>query len=97
MIDPSDTGNQAEDVARRLRWTRQCLGLDQQEFGKKAGLAQSRYNMFETGRRRLSLDAALLLCEHYTLTLDWLFRGDPSGLQYRLAEQIKQVRKAESS
>ncbi len=96
MIDPQDTGDIAHDCARRLRQTRAALGIvDQQEFGMAAGLEQSLYNRFETGKRLLTLQCALKLCEHYSLTLDWLYRGDPSGLPYKLHNDLQQIRKSE--
>lgn len=90
-IDPEDTGAWPEDVGRRLGRSRRALGLDQEEFAGGAGLTQPRYNPYETGKRPLTLNAAMLLCERYQLTLDWLFRGDPSGLPYRLHDRIKQI------
>lgn len=92
-IDPDDTGDLAADVARRLALTRRALDLDQQTFGETAGLAQPRYNQYETGRRLLTLSAAMMLCERYLLTLDWIYRGDPSGLPNRLHERIKDARR----
>lgn len=91
-IDRDDTGIFRMDVAKRLALTRRALRADQQSFGRDAGLAQPRYNQYETGDRLLTLAAAMLLCERYNLTLDWLYRGDPSGLPYRLAEEIKAAR-----
>lgn len=94
-IDPEDTGVWHEDVTRRLVETREALGLDQQTFGLEAGLSQSRYNNYESGlpNRVVTIDAALLLCERYNVTLDWLYRGDPSGLPSRLWESIRSARK----
>lgn len=92
-IDPDDTGDLAADVARRLALSRKALGMQQEEFSDAAGLSQPRYNQYETGRRLLTLPAAMVLCERYLLTLDWIYRGDPSGLPYRLADAIKQQRK----
>lgn len=95
MEDPEDTGDQAADTARRLRQTRSALRIeDQREFGEAAGLEQSLYNRFETGKRLLTLQAAMKLCDRYSLTLDWLYRGEPSGLPYRLWDDIRAVRKA---
>lgn len=91
-IDPDDVGDLAADVGRRLSLVRRALDLNQQEFGARAGLSQPQYNQFETGKRRLSLDAALALCHVYSLTLDYLYRGDPSGLPYRLATRINEIR-----
>lgn len=94
MHDPYDTGDHAMDTARRLRESRDALGIeDQRDFGEGAGLEQSLYNRFETGKRLLTLQAALKLCDAYSLTLDWLYRGDPSGLPYTLATKIRESRK----
>ena len=93
-IDPEDSGELSRDVARRLTLSRQAIGMDQEKFAERAGLSQPRYNQYETGKRLLTLSAAMLLCEHYLLTLDWIYRGDPSGLPYRLHEAIQAVRKA---
>ncbi len=94
MFDSNDTGDLAIDTARRLRLTRAALSVvDQREFGEAAGLEQSLYNRFETGKRLLTLQAAMKLCARYSLTLDWLYRGDPSGLPYKLHGDIRTVAK----
>ena len=93
-IDPEDSGDLAADVARRLSQSRRALGLDQQSFGESAGLSQPRYNQYETGRRLLTLPAAMALCDRHLLTLDWIFRGDPSGLPARLHGAIMAARRA---
>lgn len=95
MIDPDDTGDHAHDVGRRLRLTRLAFRVeDQKDFGEPAGVSQSLYNRFETGARLLTLQAALKLCHHYDVTLDWLYRGDPSGLPYSLATRIQEIRRS---
>lgn len=68
--------------------------MDQQDFGVRAGLSQPQYNQFETGRRMLTLQAAMRLCEEYNLTLDWLFRGEPSGLPRDLWLKVRDLSKA---
>ena len=93
MIDPDDSGQLTRDVARRLTLTRQAFGMNQAEFAEAAGLSQPQYSQFETGKRLLSLKAALNLCSKYNITLDWLYLGDPSGLPYRLADSLKHLRK----
>lgn len=93
-IDPDDKGRLETDVGRRLALTRKALGLIQTQIAEDTGLDQPRYSQYESGKRLLTLEAAMLLCERYNLTLDWLFRGDPSGLPYRLADAIKKARKA---
>lgn len=89
MYDPRDTGDLLVDVGRRLATARISLGLDQQQFGLRAGLSQPQYHQFEKGKRLLTLRAAMKLREEYSLTLDWLYVGDPSGLPYRLWSAIR--------
>lgn len=95
MYDPMDTGDHAADVARRLRETRLALQYpDQDEFGENAGLEQSRYNRFESGKRVISLQAAMALNKAYGISLDWLYLGNPSGLDPRLWSRIRELRRA---
>ena len=90
MIEDDDRNELAAEVGLRLSRTRRALGIaDQLEFGRRAGLSQPQYHQFETGKRRLSLDAALALCRVYGLSLDWLYRGDPSGLPHCLALALR--------
>lgn len=88
------TERDAQAVGRRLTLTRQALGLAQNEFAKRAGISPSRFNHYETGRHLPSLDAAQALCDVHDLTLDWIFRGDASGLRYALVEAMRQMNKA---
>ena len=77
-------------IAARLRATRRALLADnQQEFGDGAGISQSNYSQYENGHKRPSVDAAIALCETYNLTLDWIYRGNVSGLPYELASAIR--------
>lgn len=93
MARKSD-GKKVTAVAERLVLTRQALGLSQLEFARSAHLAPNTYNQYETGRNRPNLESAIALCDAYSLTLDWIYRGDASGLPYRLAEAIKSLRGA---
>jgi len=88
MIDPLDTGDLDKDVARRLTLSRIALGMSPGDFAAGAGLTQSNYSQYENLWRSLSIRAAMKLCARYNLTLDWLFRGDPSGLPIRLNDAI---------
>lgn len=91
-----DDGEFSKDaIARRLRATRAALAADnQQEFGDRAGISQSNYSQYENGHKRPSIDNAIALCDTYNLTLDWIYRGDPSGLPYKLANAIRQYLKS---
>jgi transcriptional regulator with XRE-family HTH domain len=88
MFDPLDVGDLDKDVARRLILSRLALGMTPGEFAAKAGLTQSNYSQYENLWRSLSLRAAMSLCSTYGLTLDWLYRGEASGLSIRLNAAI---------
>jgi transcriptional regulator with XRE-family HTH domain len=88
MLDPLDTGDLDKDVARRLILSRLAMNMQPGEFADRAGLTQSNYSQYENLWRSLSIRAAMKLCTVYGLTLDWLYRGDPSGLSIRLNSAI---------
>ena len=92
MRDRETDGRDAHAIGGRLLLTRQALGLGQKEFAEGANLAANTYNQYESGKNIPALDRAHALCDAYQLTLDWVYRGDPSGLRYQLAEAIKALR-----
>ncbi len=77
------------DIGKRLTAARATTGLNQSDYAAKAGIAQNTYNQYETGAKRPSVDNAIRLCETYSLTLDWIYRGEPSGLSYQLWATIQ--------
>lgn len=89
---PPDERPQA--IAERLRLTRATTGLSQADFAARAGLSPSTYNQYENGKQFPRISFAIALCETYHLTLDWIYRGDISGLRYEMAAAIKALRTA---
>lgn len=87
-------GRDASGIGARLLITRQALGLGQKEFADRAGLAANTYNQYDSGKNVPALDRAHAICDAYQLTLDWIYRGDASGLRYQLADAIKAIRSA---
>jgi DNA-binding XRE family transcriptional regulator len=84
-------------IGRRLELTRESLGLNAGDFAKRAGIGKSAYSNYTSGERAPTLAQAIKLCDAYELTLDWIYRGDPSGLKYNLAEQIIVLRRKSNS
>lgn len=85
-------GTSDEAIGARLRLTREVFGLGQTVFCKRAGITQNAYSQYEAGTRRPIIDNAILLAETYNLTLDWIYRGDPSGLHYTLNDAIRSLK-----
>lgn len=92
MTDRPSDGSTAEAIGQRLRLTREVLGLSQAEFADRCGIARNTYNQYEQGKNKPQLQLAIDMCERFNLTLDWLYRGDPSSLPYKLADAIKALR-----
>lgn len=90
-MDPFE-GISKRAIGNRLALTREALELRQGEFCKRAGIAQNTYSQFESGKKRPSVDNAIALCEVYGLTLDWIYRGDPSGMHYDIAAKVRELR-----
>lgn len=85
----------SEHIGMRLRHIREALGVNQREFALRANLKANRYSQYETGARPLTIEAALIICDEYGVTLDWLFRGDRSTLPHRLAIDIARIEATE--
>jgi DNA-binding XRE family transcriptional regulator len=88
-IDPHTRSLDA--IAARLRATREAFGLGQNEFARRAGIASNTYNQYEQARNLPRLDFANQICDTYGVTLDWIYRGDPSGLPIRIANLMNTV------
>ncbi|WP_424976590.1 helix-turn-helix domain-containing protein [Dinoroseobacter sp. S124A] len=69
------------DIAARLRWHRvEFEGLQQAEYAAKAGIGRTALSNWETGDKRVSIDAAMRLRLVYGTSLDWLYCGDAESL-----------------
>jgi len=41
------------------------------------------------GDRRISVDAAIQLCNHFRITLDWIYRGELYGLPAEFVDYLR--------
>ena len=72
------------DIAERLRWHRELLGLSQGDYAEKIGKKRSAYSLWEAGSHRLSLDGALALRQTFGLSLDFMYAGIDDALPMTL-------------
>lgn len=77
-----------KSVGRRLEATRKALGLKAADICRAIDCQPNRWSQYESGERLITLPIAVKLTEHYGITLDWIYRGDPSGLPMRLHERV---------
>lgn len=75
-------------VGKRLAQTTAALRLRDNEMAQRAGVSKSTWSNYVNGLRPLDIDAAIKLCERTKVTLDWLYRGDISGVARELADKI---------
>ena len=69
------TTNVAKIVGANLRFARASRGMSQGDLGKHLGLTYQQISKYETGRNRLSFDAAVAACDALGVPLKVLLRG----------------------
>jgi len=83
------------EVGQRLEATRLLAGLTVIEMSALMGVAQSRYTFLQYGRALPDAEKLEPLCEHFGLSLDWLYRGDarliPMGIHEKLHQHLESL------
>lgn len=72
------------DIAERLVWHRNLMGMSQEEYAAKINFKRSAYSLWEAGSHRLSLDGALALRKRWGLALDFMYEGMDDALPMTL-------------
>lgn len=78
----------AKTLGKRLRLTRQALGIKAVDICRAIEIEPNRWSQYESGSRPITMPVAIRFCEVYGITLDWIYRGDPSGLPLRLHQKL---------
>lgn len=72
-------------IAARLRATREAFGLADHEFSRRAGIEKVTYRQYELAKHQPHLEQSMQICDVYGVTLNWIYRGDISGLPFHIA------------
>ncbi len=80
-----------KSLAKRLEVTRLALGLRPVDVCKRIDIKENRWSQYESGERQITLPVAISLCDEFGLTLDWIYRANPSGLAHELRLKIRQA------
>lgn len=72
------------DIAERLLWHRELMGLNQADYAARISTKRSTYSLWEVGSHRLSLNGALALRERWGLSLDFMYEGIDAALPMTL-------------
>lgn len=78
-------------IARRLVATRLARGLSASELGGRSGIAKNTISMWEHARNRPSLDQVALIVPVLNVSLDWIYFGDDTGMDWELRNRIAEV------
>lgn len=77
-------------IGARLKAIRVGLSpLSQRDWALKNGFSSTQYNNWETGIRRIPVEAAERLCDLYDLTLDAIYLGRLDGLSIRTLQVLQ--------
>ena len=89
MAAPDIEPTSVQDVADRLRLTREAMQWSQAELCRRSGISPQIWNNAETGDNRISVDEAIKLCRTTGVTLDWVYRGTRTLLPAVVAEALQ--------
>lgn len=78
----------SQSIGKRLKITREALGVSAAQLCRAIDVKPNRWSQYESGERPITLAVANKLCDTYGLTLDWVYRGDPSGLPVRMHQRL---------
>lgn len=73
-----------KSLAHRLKITREALNVKPAEVCKRIKVGANAWSMYESGERRITIPVAIKFCDEFGLTLDWIYRADPSRLPYEI-------------
>lgn len=81
------------DVAKRLKTLPDALDINAAELCRRINCKPNAWSQYvaQDGKRKITLAIANRLCDEFKLSLDWIYRGDASGLQARLIEKLREA------
>lgn len=79
-----------EAIGRRIRDLRESMGYhNAAEFAAYMGWSPQQLSNYERGRKRPEVSMAIQLCVRTHVTLDYIYRGDHTGLPLRVSNAIQ--------
>lgn len=81
------------DIGRRLRWSREALGVSPGTLSRLFGFRDNTLSQWETGKNPPNPAKMVLFVETYGLTMDWIYRGSlagplPQGFREEMEERL---------
>ena len=82
--------DQLATTGQRLRTARAALELSPQEVARILDIPAESLESWESGCAIPEVEAMTAFADRFGISLDWIFRGDPASLPYRIAERVLQ-------
>lgn len=79
----------SKSLANRLKMTRLALEISAADLCKRIEVKPNRWSQYESGERRITPAVAIRLCEEFKLSMDWIYRADPSQLPNALRLKMR--------
>jgi hypothetical protein len=77
-----------KSLANRLKITREAIGVIPADVCKRLKVGANAWSQYESGERRITIGVAIRFCSEYGLTLDWIYRADPSRLPHEIRVKL---------
>lgn len=88
---PDYSGSDVPSIARRIKLTREALGLSQAEICRRTGITPPAWNNYEMARGRPDLDPAFAISRVTGVSLDWIYFGTERLLPAAVVEGIRRI------
>lgn len=79
------------EIGHRLRCLRKHLGYTIKEFADINGWGKSQVQNWESGHRRIPVEAAAKLRDRYSTSLDWIYLGREDSLPQNLSKSLSLI------
>ncbi|MBK4722720.1 helix-turn-helix transcriptional regulator [Azospirillum sp. YIM DDC1] len=90
LYEPLHPPQSRQEIGRRLKATRDALGMSVAEICDMLGITKQAWSQYEHGNRRPDLNPMLILADRKGVSLDWIYRGVTSHLPMDLGLKILQ-------
>lgn len=97
MKQPTPLPHSREEIGRRLKATRQALGLRARDIHRATGIGESAWSQYENGRRFPDLLQILPFTDRFGISLDWIYRGIVTAMPFELAQNVLERLEATAS
>lgn len=78
-------------IGARLRLIREAFDLSKSDIADMLDIERSHWSRFENGQRAIPYDKAARLVQRFGVSLDFIFLGRWSGIEFATAERLRKA------